>query len=143
MSFPVGSEHAAAPAAVPAPRTLRNSRRLRPDTERSAVEFGDSLISIVAVGAVVAGAFSQRVRSDGASRVRHVAGGALALNRIVPLHVTLHAPSHVERGVLVDTIHFLDLAVTRLAGDAGVDVAHVGKADVLGQLVNSDPWDRL
>src|SRR4051812_46558602 len=121
MSLPVGSEHAAAEtAAVPAPRTFRNSRRLTPGV----VEL---LISVVAVRAVVARLLAIAGGRGGRGGVhtlglrgllRLVPGGLLAFLRDVAVHVTAHAPAHVQAGVLIDLIHLLDLAVTRLAGDA-------------------------
>src|SRR5688500_7221708 len=102
MSLPVGSEHAAAPAAVPAPSTLRNSRRLTP-----APLEGDSLMSVVTIGAVVASPFPFGRRRHRAARIGGVARRALSRHRIVTVDVTVHAPTHVERRVLVDTVHRL------------------------------------
>src|SRR5687767_12027391 len=137
MSFPVGSEHAAAPAAVPAPRTLRNSRRLTPPL------LADSLISVVAVGAVIARLLALIRWRHGDVAVADVTGRALSLGGIVPIHVAVHTPTHVQRRVLVDAIHLLHFAVTRLAGDADVHVPHVREADVLGNLMDANPRHRL
>src|SRR5215211_1131620 len=57
--------------------------------------------------------------------------------------VTIHAPSHVERVLLVDLLHVLHLAMTGLARDARIDVTHVREVDVLRQLVNANPRHRL
>src|SRR5687767_13861334 len=125
MSLPVGSEHAAAPAAVPAPSTLRKSRRLTP-----AFVVG-SLISVVAAGAVVARLLALIFGRHSAARVRDVSRRALTFGGVVTVDVTLHAPAHVQRRVLVDAIHFLHFAVARLAGDAGAHVAHMREPHVL------------
>src|SRR5438067_822910 len=118
MSLPVCSEHPTAATAVDAPTTLRKSRRL------TGVLVW-SFILIVAVGAVVARLLSvrgQRRRGLRARLRRVVAGRLEAFRRAVAVDVTAHAPTHVERRVLIDLIHLLDLAVTGLASDAGVDV---------------------
>src|SRR5206468_9347664 len=104
-------------AAVPAPRTFRNSRRFTPPgavaPEAAAGSCSLLIRSVVTRGAVV----------------------PRAERRIRLADVTVDAPSHVERRCLVDLLHVLDLAMTRLAGDTGVDVPHVRKVDVLGELV--------
>src|SRR5437588_1425269 len=113
MSFPVSSEHAvAATATLDAPRTLRKSRRLTP-------VFGVSwLILVVAVRAVVARLLALARRDGGRGGRR---GRRLLLRLVsrrfesflgaVAVHVTAHAPAHVEARVLIDAIHLLDLAV--------------------------------
>src|SRR5512143_4358278 len=138
MSFPVSSEHpAAATAALVAPRTVRSSRRLTP------VFFVSWLMSVVAVGAVVASLLALTCR-DGGRRgqcrgrglLRCVTGGFEPFFRAVAVDVAAHTPAHVEGRELIDAIHLLDLAVTHLAGDAGVDVARVREVHVLRNLVN-------
>src|SRR5947209_5072108 len=118
MRCPVGSSHAVtASVALDAPSTLRNSRRLTPDFLVSWV------ISVVAVGAVIARllALADREIRRGNTRVRvrgllrRVARGLLPFLRAVAVHVAAHTPAHVEARELIDPIHFLDLAVTRLA----------------------------
>src|SRR3954471_6462418 len=162
MSLPVSSEHAVATAAPETPSTLRKSRRLTADLllfpsaprtsgRRSAGRFS-LLMSVVAVGAVVARLLALRRCGGGGGQrdaltlgrlLRRVARGLLAFPGAVAVHVTAHAPPHVEARVLIDAIHLLDLAVARLAGDAGVDVAHVREVHVLGDLVNAHPGNRL
>src|SRR5579872_7348113 len=144
MSRPAssGEQAVAASVALDAPRTLRKSRRLTPGFLVS------WLMSVMAIRAVVARvlAFRGREAHRRSIRVRRellrrVARGLDAFLEAVPVEVTAHAPAHVERRVLVDAIHLLYLPVTRLAGDAGVDVTHVREVHVLGQLVNADPRD--
>ena len=72
-----------------------------------------------------------------------VAGGLESFLRAVAVDVTAHAPAHVEARELIDAIHLLDLAVARLAGDAGVDVTRVREVDVLRKLVNAHPRNGL
>src|SRR2546423_9557197 len=57
--------------------------------------------------------------------------------------VAVHTPTHVERVSLVGLFHRLDLSVTSLARDAGVDVPHMREVYVLRQLVDADPRHRL
>src|SRR5512146_409575 len=110
MSFPLssGAQPTAASAAPEAPMTLRNSRRLTPVF---------SLMSVVAVGAVVPRALALGGIDwccgglTGGGWLRRVAGRLQPFLGAVAVHVTAHAPAHVERGELVDTIHLLDLAV--------------------------------
>src|SRR5437868_2288828 len=145
MSFPVSSEQpAAATAALVAPRTLRNSRRLTPGF------FVSWLMSVVAVGTVVARLLAltgRERRGGGRARgrglLRRVAGGLEPFFRAVAVDVTAHAPTHVERRELIDPVHFLDLAVTRLARNTGIDVSRVREVDVLGKFVNADPGNRF
>src|SRR5689334_24612113 len=118
MSLPVSSEQAAAPsAALEAPSTLRNSRRLTPFLVVSV------LMSVVAVGAVVARLLALargrcrrgcRRRGRRGLLLRRIAGSLEAFFRAVAVHVTAHAPAHVEAGELANLIHVLDLAVTGL-----------------------------
>src|SRR5579884_396188 len=147
MSFPVGSSQpTAATVALVTPRTLRKSRRLTP------VFVVSWLMSVVAVGAVVAGVLplgggdgGHRRRRGARARTRRrgVARGFESFLRTVAVHVAADAPAHVEARELRDAIHLLDLAVTGLAGDAGVDVPRVREVDVLGQLVDADPRNGL
>src|SRR6185295_20368008 len=135
-----------ASAALDAPTTLRNSRRLTPVF---------SLISVVAVGAVVARLFALAALCVGGSYGAGRGGGGrcLLLCRVarrleaflcaIAVHVTAHAPTHVEAGELIDAIHVLDLAVAGLTGDAGIHVAHVREVHVLRHLVNSHPRNGL
>src|SRR5437868_3822270 len=111
-------------AAVPAPRTLRNSRRFTPGgaVMPCAVRSSSVLIGSVVTCAAIVSRAERRVR--------------LA-------DVAVDAPSHVERRRLVDLLHILDLAMTRLAGDTGVDVSHVREVNVLRKLVDADPGNRL
>src|SRR5688500_19966729 len=117
MSLPVGSEHAAAPAAVLAPRTLRNSRRL--------TALGVSLISVVAAGAVVARLLAVGFRRHGAARVGDITRRAQTFGGVVSVDVTLHAPPHVERRKLVDAIHLLHFAVTRDRKSTRLNSSHL------------------
>src|SRR5688572_5350925 len=101
-------------AAAPAPVTPRIFRNSR---RRTPVGCVVSLIgSVVAHAAVVAD---------------------------LSLHVTVDAPPHVERLLLVHGKHVLHLAVTRLTGDAGIDVPHVREVHVVGHLVDAHPRNRL
>src|SRR5437879_13526617 len=124
MSLPASSEHAVAEtAAVETPRTLRNSRRFTPlalsllpsalrTSGRSSAMDGllvSWLILVVAVRAVVARllALGRRRRRGGRGDAlagrglqRRVAGSLLAFLRDVAVHVTAHAPTHVEARVL-------------------------------------------
>src|SRR5688572_28485315 len=61
------------------------------------------------------------------------------------LDVTAHAPSHLQRGDLVDLRHGFHVAVTVLArvGAQGLDVTHVREADETGERVNANPLGRL
>src|SRR3954468_7389970 len=88
-----------APTAAPAPSTLRNSRRLTPGFVLSVV---GALISVVAVGAIVAGVHAIGGWRRDATRVRVVARGLGALRGIVSVHVAVDAPPHVQRRVLID-----------------------------------------
>src|ERR1700687_3152985 len=111
-------------AAVPTPSTLRNSRRFTPFGAASLADEPSCsmLIPLVVTRAAVVSRAEGRVRlSD----------------------VTVDAPTHVERRRLIDLLHILDLAVTRLARHAGVHVPHVRKVHVLRQLVDADPRHRL
>src|SRR6185503_4167081 len=167
ISLPVSSEHAVAATAAPeTPRTLRNSRRLtavrlsllpsapRTSGRSSAMDgsFVFWLILIMAVGAVIprllafrrsGGGGGERVTLPLRDLLRRVPRGVLAFLGDVAVHVTAHTPAHVEARVLLHAVHLLDLAVARLAGDAGVDVARVREVDVLGQLVNTHPRNGL
>src|ERR1700741_5018094 len=112
-------------AAGLAPRTLRNSRRFTP---AGAAVFACAVRSCsVLIGSVVTCA----------------AIVSRAERRIRLADVAVDAPSHVERRCLIDLLHVLYLAVTRLAGDAGVDVPHVREVDVLRELVDADPRHRF
>src|ERR1700741_2653644 len=112
-------------AAGLAPRTLRNSRRFTP---AGAAVFACAVRSCsVLIGSIVTCA---AIVSRGERWLR------LA-------DVAVDAPSHVERRRLVDLLHVLNLAVTRLAGDTGVDVSHVREVNVFGKLVDADRWNRL
>src|SRR4051794_38175147 len=104
-------------AAVPTPRTFRNSRRFTPPPDAASPTAGDVSRSSV-IGSVV-------------TRAAVVSG---AEGRIRLSDVTVDAPTHVERGSLVDLFHVLDLTVTRLARHARIHVAHVRKVNVLRKL---------
>src|SRR5215472_4620165 len=131
MSFPVSSEQAVtASAALDAPSTLRNSRRRTPALPLSfvvvtppvsfAVPFSRCSMSVVAVGAVVARLLSLGDwRSTWRGCLLGVSGGLESFLWAVAVDVAADAPAHVEARVLIDARHVLDLAVTRLAGDAG------------------------
>src|SRR5262245_7628713 len=139
MSFPVSSWQAVvAIAALETPRTLRNSRRLTP------VFCLSWLMSVVAVRAVVPRFLAlARVRRRRRLLRGGIARGLEPFLRAVAVDVTAHTPTHVEAGILEDAVHSLHLAVTRLAGDAGVHVTRVREVDVLRHLVNSHPRNRL
>src|ERR1041385_6552229 len=145
MSFPEssGRQPVAASAAPEAPTTLRKSRRLTPGV----LEGVSWLMSVVTVGAVVARLFPLRRRrgrggARGCTRLRRVTSGFEALLRAVAVHVTAHAPAHVERRELIDAFHVLDLPMARLTRDAGVDVTRVREVHVLGELVHAVPRNR-
>src|SRR3977135_4017317 len=112
-------------AAVPTPNTLRNSRRFTPLGAEVTAGSADScsvLIRLVVTRAAVVSRFEGRIRlSD----------------------VTVDAPPHVERGRLIDLLHVLDLAVTRLTRNARVHMPHVWEGNEFRQLVDSDPRYRL
>ena len=57
--------------------------------------------------------------------------------------VTVDAPSHVQRVLLIYLLHVLDLAVARLTRHPRIHVSHVREVNVLGKLVNPDPWNWL
>src|SRR6185437_2679569 len=110
MSFPVSSWHAVtASAALDAPRTFRNSRRLTPLEPEVEVSW---LMSVVAVGAVVARllAFRRRDRCRRGRRgerrarglLRRVPGRLEAFLGTVAGDVTADAPPHVQGRVLID-----------------------------------------
>src|SRR6185437_13684922 len=88
-------------------------------------------------------ATTRRCGERRAGRLVGVAGSLETFFRTVAVDVTAHAPAHVQRGVLIDPIHLLDLAMAGLAGHAGIDVARVREVDVFGKLVNPDPGNRL
>src|SRR5690349_1206571 len=143
MSFPVSSEQAVvAIAALETPSTLRNSRRLTPGF---CVSW---LMSVVAVAAVVASLLAL-ARCDGRRRrIRRrlllgITRGLQSFFFAVAVDVAAHAPAHVEARELVDAIHVLDLAVTRLAGHTRVHVARVWEVDVFRDFVNTHPRNGL
>src|SRR4051812_30004124 len=75
-----------------------------------------------------------------------VAGAAIvsrAQRRIRLADVAVDAPAHVERRCLIDLLHRLDLAVTRLTSNAGIYVPHVRKVHVLRKLVDAYPGHGL
>src|SRR5881396_3063936 len=119
MSFSTFScaQPSIAVAAPPAPRTLRKSRRFTP-------------------GSLVNRRSSSLVVTRRAIVARAKRGIRLA-------DVTVHAPAHVERVLLIDLLHILDLPVTGLALHAGVHVTHVRKMNVFGKLVDANPRHRL
>src|ERR1700680_3059876 len=108
-------------AAVPTPRTLRNSRRFTPLGAAATAGSADScsvLIRLVVTRTAVVSRLEGWIRlSD----------------------VTVDAPTHVERRRLVDLFHVLDLAVACLTSHARVHVAHVREVNVLRKLVDADP----
>src|SRR5437762_2412555 len=106
--------------------------------------------SVMTIRAIIARLFpigprdrGRRDWSTGSRAGRAVPRGLETLLLAVAVDVTAHAPAHVERRELKDAVHFLDLAVARLARDAGVDMARVRKVDVLGNFVNPHPGDWL
>src|SRR6266545_1861071 len=72
-----------------------------------------------------------------------VAHGAVATHFV--LHVTPDAPSHAQRGDLIDLRHALDVAVTGTArlGAERLDVALVGEMHEAGHGVDADPLGRF
>ena len=52
-------------------------------------------------------------------------------------------PFHLERRRLIHERHLADVAMTRRAADAFVDVNTVIEIDVIGHVVNSSPLNRL
>src|SRR5262245_17583517 len=141
MSFSTCSwEHPTAAVATPeAPSTFKNARRLTPvdSLMRDEPSLGvQGRRSVVTHAAIVARAFrwSRDFGGSGGD-----SGEPGAFSRLVAVHVTVHAPPHVQRGILLDDGHVLDRAVTRLAGDPGVDVPHMWESDVVGQLVDANP----
>src|SRR6267143_733221 len=111
-------------AAVPAPSTLRNSRRLTPFG--AVPDAGEPSCSMLILLVVTRAAVVPR------------AEGWIRLS-----DVTVDAPAHVERRRLINLLHVLDLAVARLARHARVHVPHVREVNVLGELVDADPRHRL
>ena len=57
--------------------------------------------------------------------------------------VAVEAPGHLEGRVLRDERHLVDAAVAGLAADALGDVDRVVEVDVVRQVVDLDPLDRL
>src|SRR6266480_809729 len=112
-------------AAVPAPRTLRKSRRFTPIDAAIVVLSVESLSALIRLVVTRAAVVSRPER------------------RIRLADVAVDAPSHVEGRRLVDLLHRLDLPVAGLTRHASVDVSHVRKVNVLGQLVDSYPRHRL
>src|SRR6185312_5460657 len=110
MSFPVGSEQpAAAIAALDAPSTLRNSRRFTPAVVVSWVmsvvavrAVVPRLLSLTRVEGVVCRATTRRCGERRAGRLVGVTGGRETFFRTVAADVTAHAPTHVQRGALLD-----------------------------------------
>ena len=56
--------------------------------------------------------------------------------------VTLEAPGHAQRFRLVNDGHCIDLAVAAVTTDAAVHVHGVVEIDVVGRLVDADPFHR-
>lgn len=52
-------------------------------------------------------------------------------------------PTHLKRSYLFDNLHVLNLPVTRLAIEAGIDMRFVGKVSELWGVVNFDPFNRI
>src|SRR3712207_3204009 len=98
-----------------------NGAAARPASALSSAANNKQRPLVVADRAVVARALDRRGRVGGGGGV---AGGELTRDGVVAVHVAVDAPAHVERGGLVHLIHVLHLPVARLAGDAGVHVAH-------------------
>src|SRR5438046_3185943 len=65
------------------------------------------------------------------------------LGVVEPLAMTLEAPSHLERRVLIHHVHLLNRAMAGLALDAGANVALVIELHVVRQPVDLDPRRRL
>lgn len=59
------------------------------------------------------------------------------------LPVTVQAPSHLDLDGPGDTLHGGHFAVADSAGEAGADMHHVRKIDVVRHPVDSDPGDQL
>ena len=68
---------------------------------------------------------------------RQAVGGRFALV------VTVEAPPHGERCRLRRGFHLLDVAVARLARDAGEHVTLVREAYVVREIIHAYPGDRL
>src|SRR5687768_13459111 len=136
----------AAVVAPAVPMIFRKSRRLtREGSVEDPVEEPVSVLMRRASGGAPgapSGVNGGRARERGDSWGASVVAGRAVVARPV-LDVTVDAPAHVERGVLVDLIHVLHRSVAALAGDAGVDVAHVRELDVVRHLVDALPGDRL
>src|SRR3569833_2452265 len=138
MSFPTFSEvHPTSVVAEPlSPTLLTMSRRLTPADPVSVLMVFrfEERRSVMADGAVVARLADGECLGGTDHRVGG-AGGARSLDRAVAVHMAVDAPAHVQRRLLIDALHVLDLAVTRLARDARVDVAHVRELHVDRHLV--------
>src|SRR6516225_1137423 len=106
-------------AAAPTPASLRKSRRLK-----------------------TTGSLMREPRLVMACESVHD-GGILAVGGVLLLPVTADAPPHLERRILVHHRHLLDRAVALLAADPAQHVALVVELDVLRQVVDRHPGNRL
>ena len=57
--------------------------------------------------------------------------------------VTVETPTHGVGLGLIDHFHLINVTVTALTGDAAVHVGGVIEVDVVGRLVDADPFDGL
>ena len=62
---------------------------------------------------------------------------------VLRLAVTVDAPAHVERVLRLHHVHRVDLAMTLAAVEPELEVWLVTELNVVGQVVNLDPSDRL
>src|SRR5262245_50979654 len=113
MSFSAGGDaHPEAAPATPMPTSFRKSRRL------NVTESDTPWLLVVADHAIHAGRM---------------------LGVIEVLPVTAHAPTHLQRGILVNDRHLLHRPMAGLAGDSGFHVSLVVELHVVGQPIDLDP----
>src|SRR5687768_3990730 len=83
---------------------------------------------------------------------RHRLAFGILLLRIAPCRnlarsrlsaMTLNAPAHGQRRILINPLHLLHRAMAGLAAHPGVDVIVMGEDDEIRKLVDANPLDGL